>query len=72
MFHDLLEGYIVLLEFFALLFQLLLDILISDEDALEIHPLLLHLQPYLNALGNQIQTALPVADFGVECSCVFA
>ncbi len=54
MLHDLLESEVVLLEFFALLLQLLLDVLVSNENTLKVHPLLLNLQPHLDALRDQV------------------
>ena len=72
MFHNLLKSEVIFLKLLAFLLQLLLDVLISDEDALKVHPFLLHLQPYLNALRDKIEAALPVAYLGVECACVLA
>lgn len=72
MLHDLLKGEIILLKLLALLFELLLDILIPNEDTFKIHPLLLHLKPHLNTLRDEVEPALPVSDLGVEGACVFA
>lgn len=51
---------------------MLLDVLIANENALEIHPFLLHLQPHLNALRNDIEPALLISDLCAECACVLA
>lgn len=72
MLHDLLKGQVIFLKLLAFLLQLLLDVLIANENALEIHPFLLHLQPHLNALRNEIEPALPISDLGAECACVLA
>lgn len=50
MLHNLLKSQVIFLKLLAFLLELLLDILIADEDALEVHPFLLHLQPHLDAL----------------------
>lgn len=49
MLHDLFESSVVLLKLLAFFFQLLLNILVSNEYSLKIHPFLLDLKPYLNA-----------------------
>ena len=72
MLHDLLESQVVLLEFFALLLQLLLDVLVSNENSLKVHPLLLNLQPHLDALRDQVKTSLPVTDLGIEGTSILA
>lgn len=72
MLHDLLEGQIILFELLAFLLQLLLDVLITDEDALQIHPFLLNLQPYFNALRNQVQSTFPISNPSIEGAGIFA
>ena len=72
MLHDFLESGVVLLELLALLFELLLDVFVSNEDTLKIHPLLLHLEPDFDAFCNQIQGFCPVVYFTCEGACVLA
>lgn len=55
MIHYFLEGSIIFLKFFAFLFQLLLNILVSNENSFQILPFLLHLHPYLDTLRNQVE-----------------
>lgn len=72
MLHDLLESQVIFLEFFALLLQLLLDVLVSNENSLKVHPLLLNLQPHLDTLRDQVQTPLPVTNPGIEGTSILA
>lgn len=62
MIHNFLKGSIVLFEFFALLFQLLLNVLIPDENSFQILPFFLYLHPYFNAFRNQVQGSFPVSN----------
>ena len=60
--HDLLEVPVDPVETFGFLRELLANVLASDEDRLEVHPLALHLHPNLDHLGDERQLLLPRLD----------
>jgi hypothetical protein len=72
MFHNLFECSVVLLKFFAFLFELLFDIFITYKNSFKVHPFFLNLQPHLDTLRNQIESALPVANASTKSSCILA